>query len=104
MPDDPTRAGHAIDPIKRMSRDSRGETAIRLRRINLAALLKRLSWTENTSIILRTTGETIMQLTVESFGDAAAATTGDEYLGRLYFAGVAAILSITLVILSQAYW
>ncbi len=45
-----------------------------------------------------------MQLTIESFEDAAAATTGDEYLGRLYFAGVAAILSITLVILSQAYW
>ncbi len=41
-----------------------------------------------------------MQLTVESFADAAAATTRDEYLGQLYFAGVAAILAITLAILS----
>ncbi len=41
-----------------------------------------------------------MQLTVESFEKAAAATTRDEYLGRLYFAGVAAILAITLAILS----
>ena len=40
----------------------------------------------------------IMQLTLESFEDAAA-TTRDEYLGRLYFAGVAAILAISLAIL-----
>ncbi len=41
-----------------------------------------------------------MQLTVESFEDAAAATTRDEYLKRLYFAGIAAILAITLALLS----
>ncbi len=40
-----------------------------------------------------------MQLTVESFEDAAAGTTHDEYLGRLYFAGVATILAIALAIL-----
>ena len=40
-----------------------------------------------------------MQLTVKSFDAAAAGTTRDEYLGRLYFAGVAAILAITLAIL-----
>ncbi len=39
-----------------------------------------------------------MQLTVESF-DAAAGTTRNEYLGRLYFAGVAAILAVTPAIL-----
>jgi len=41
-----------------------------------------------------------MQLTVESFENAAAAMTRDEYHSRLYFAGVAAILAITLAILS----
>ena len=41
-----------------------------------------------------------MQLTVESFEDAAAATNRDEYLSRLYFAGVAAILATALAILS----
>ncbi len=41
-----------------------------------------------------------MQLTVESFENAAAATNRDEYLSRLYFAGVAAILAIALAILS----
>ncbi len=41
-----------------------------------------------------------MQLTVESFKDAAAATARDQYLERLYFAGVAAILAITLAIVS----
>ena len=41
-----------------------------------------------------------MQLTVESFADAAAATTRDEYHSRLYIAGVAAILAIALAILS----
>ena len=40
-----------------------------------------------------------MQLTFESFEDAAT-TTRDEYLSRLYFADVAAILAITLAILS----
>ncbi len=40
-----------------------------------------------------------MQLTVESFENAAAMTR-DEYHSRLYFAGVAAILAITLAILS----
>ena len=40
-----------------------------------------------------------MQLTVESFENAAAATTRDEYLGRLYFAVVAGILAIALAIL-----
>ena len=40
-----------------------------------------------------------MQLAVESFEKAAAGTTRNEYLERLYFAGVAAILAITLAIL-----
>ncbi len=51
------------------------------------------------SITQQTTWEPIMQLTIESFEKAAAATTRDEYLGRLYFAGVAAILAVTLAIL-----
>ncbi len=41
-----------------------------------------------------------MQLTVESFEDAAAATTKDELDTRMYFAVVAAILATTLAILA----